>query len=452
MMHHPSVGALSLVLAIAYFSTARAEENWPQWRGPDRNGTSSATNLPTTWSLDENIVWRTPLPSWSGSSPIIWGDRIFLISPSAATSNELEQDAVGKLGRWGNRVPGGSTMQLLCISRTDGSILWQRDLDQGNRLFGKQNSSSPSPVTDGQHIWAMTGTGAVVAFDFEGNEIWKKNLQQEYGPFGLNWGYAASPLLYDGKLIIEVLHGAQTDDPSYVIAFDAASGDMLWRQERITDAPHESPDAYSTPGIFVHSGQAQIIISGADYVTGHDPNSGAEIWRLPGLNPSRASNYRVVGSPVVIDGMVYTPTRKVPLLALDDGDDGDPATMKVVWQWSGAGAPDVPTPVSDGKYFYMVEDRGLVTCLDAKTGKLVWGPERTVPGTVSSSPVLADGKLYFVNEDAATVVVKAGPEFELLATNELDETYTLSSIAVVDRQLFIRTSTHLYCIGNIAVD
>lgn len=435
---------------------ATAQDNWPQWRGPDLNGVSGATGLPATWSLTENIVWKTPLPSWSGGTPVIWGDRIFLTSPSepqAAPATEppetQQQPRRRRRGGYGGggRNPGGQKLLLICISRTDGAVLWQRELDEGNQLHRKGNNSSPSPVTDGEHVWAVTGNGTVTAFDMEGNRVWQRNLQDDHGRFGLNWGYASSPLLYDGKLIIEVLHGFRTDDPSYVIAFDARTGDELWRQERLTDAPMESPDAYTTPVLLEHEGQTQIVISGADYVTGHDPDTGKEIWRAAGLNPRGARNYRIVASPLAVDGMVYAPTRVRPLLALRIGGTGDLTKSNLVWKWDQSGGPDVPTPACDGKYFYMVNDSGLATCLDAKTGEVIWGPERTVRGTVSGSPILADGKLYFTNEDAVTVVLAAGRKFNILGTNELDGSYTLSSPVTSGPHLFIRTATHLYCIG-----
>ena len=190
------------------------------------------------------------------------------------------------------------------------------------------------------------------------------------------------------------------------------------------------------------------MISGGDYVTGHQPDTGKEIWRSGGLNPSQEGNYRVVGSPFAVEGIIYAPTRKRPLLALRAGGTGDITDSHLLWKWDGPGAPDVPTPACDGTYFYMVDDRGLVTCLDAKTGEVVWGPERTAQGTVSSSPILADDKLYITNEYAVTTVIAAGPAFKVLATNELDGSYTLSSPAVSDSQLFMRTGTHLYCIGT----
>jgi outer membrane protein assembly factor BamB len=324
---------------------------------------------------------------------------------------------------------------------------WERTLDTGNELHRKGNNSSPSPVTDGTHVWAVTGTGAVTALDMEGNQVWQHKLQDEYGKFGLLWGYASSPLLHDGTLYVEVLHGFHTDDPSYLVAFDALTGEVRWRTERPTDAPREAPDAYTTPLLLQHGGRTQIVVSGADYVTGHDPDSGTELWRVAGLNPRSAPNYRIVASPLYADGMIYAPTRIRPLLALRVPDGTTSTTPEVAWKWDERGAPDVPTPACDGKRFYMVDDSGMATCLDAKTGEVIWGPQRTVQGTVSSSPLLADGKVYITNEEAVTVVLDAGPEFKILATNELDGTYTLSSPVPSGSQLFVRTSSHLYCIG-----
>jgi outer membrane protein assembly factor BamB len=209
----------------------------------------------------------------------------------------------------------------------------------------------------------------------------------------------------------------------------------------------ESPDAYTTPTVHARDGKTQIVISGGDYVTGHDPATGKELWRAAGLNPRKARNYRIIASPVAVDGMVYAPTRKTPLLALRAGGSGDVTESHLAWKWEGPAAPDVPTPVCDGKRFFMVDDRGLVTCLDAKTGEVIWGPERTALGTVSASPLLADGKLYITNEDGVTTVVAAGDEFEVLATNEVERAYTLSSLAVAGSDLFLRTGTHLYRIG-----
>jgi outer membrane protein assembly factor BamB len=222
------------------------------------------------------------------------------------------------------------------------------------------------------------------------------------------------------------------------------TGKTLWRVERPTDAVTESPDAYTTPALLRVDKATEIVVSGADYVTGHDPATGKELWRAGGLNPERNPFYRIVASPVVSDGLVYVPTRVRPLLVLRAGGRGDVSKSHLAWATENG--PDVPTPVTDGKYFYVVNDRGLMWCLDAKTGKEVYGQQRLKPGTYSASPVLADGKVYVTNEDGVTSVIKAGPQFEVLAENDLGE-YCLSSPAVSEGQLFIRTSNHLYCIG-----
>ena len=356
------------------------------------------------------------------------------------------EDAAGGRGRFGGggRSPGGNDILLFCISRSDGSVLWNTKIDEGNALHMKGNHASPSPVTDGEHVWVVTGNGGVAALDFAGEIIWKKNLQEMYGDFGLNWGYASSPLLFEDRIIIEVLHGMRTDDPSYLVAFNKDSGDVIWKVDRPTDAPMESPDAYTTPVVIERGGSKEIVISGGDYVTGHDPATGAELWRVAGLNPQKNRMYRIIASPVAVDGMIYAPTRVRPLLAIR-ASEGDP---EVAWTWEQQGSPDVPTPVCDGEYFYMINDSGMATCANAKTGETVWGPERTVSGNVSSSPVLADGKIYFTNEEGVTVVLEAGPAFNMLAANELDGSYTLSSPTPAGEHLFVRTGTHLYCIGK----
>jgi outer membrane protein assembly factor BamB len=431
----------------------RAELNWPQWRGPHHNGVSDAKSLPMQWSATENIVWRTPLPSWSAATPIIWGDRIFIVSPSKSEP-KTEPKPGEKQGQSSRRMrrsaldPGGPKLLLFCISKKDGKILWERDLDDNNQIHRKQNDATPSPVTDGKHVFVVTGTGKVAAFGMDGESVWMKDLQKDYGPFGHNWGYGSSPLLHAGSLIIEVLHGMKTDDPSYIVSFNAATGELQWHQERPTDAEMESPDAYTTPVLLEYEGKTQIVISGGDYVTGHNFETGKEIWRAAGLNPLKRRNYRVVSTPIVVDGIIYAPTRKNPLLALKVGGTGDITESHLVWKYEGSGAPDVPSPVCDGEYFYMIDDRGLVTCLDAKTGALIWGPEPTTEGIVSASPILVDGKLYILNENAVTSIVSVGPQFKLLATNELDGSYTLASPAVSGSQLFVRTSTHVYCIGK----
>jgi outer membrane protein assembly factor BamB len=413
---------ISIVVAAGLGTQARAE-NWPQWRGPALNGVSGEPNLPTRWSKTENITWRLALPAWSGSTAIVWGERIFL------------------------NVAEGEDLSLWMVDRASGTPAWKKHLSGGNHRERKQNMSSPSPVTDGQHVWVMTGTGILKAFDFDGKELWARDIQKDHGRFGLNWGYASSPLLHGDSLYVQVLHGMKTDDPSYLVRIDKATGKTLWRVERPTKAIHESPDSYTTPALLRYGKATEVVITGGDVVTGHDPATGRELWRANGLNPDNNPAYRIVASPIVFGEMVYAPTRERPLLALRAGGRGDVTTSHRVWSFDSG--PDVPTPVTDGTYFYIVRDNGVMFCLDAKTGERIYGPERLRPATYSGSPILADGKIYVTNEDGVTVVVRAGSKFEVLAENDLGE-YTLSSPAVSDGQLFLRTDSALYAVGRRA--
>ena len=414
----------TLILAFIFdsgFVTPLSAENWPAWRGPWANGVSGETNLPVKWSKTENITWRLALPEWSGSTAIIWGERIFL------------------------NVAEGTELYLWCVDRTKGEPIWKKHLSGNNHRERKQNMSSPSPVTDGRQVWVMTGTGFLKAFDFTGKELWARDIQKDYGRFGLNWGYASSPLLHEDSLYVQVLHGMRTDDPSYLLRIDKATGKTIWRVERPTTAIRESPDSYTTPALLRYASATEIVVTGGDAVTGHDPATGKELWRANGLNPRNDAAYRIVASPIVFGEMIYAPTRERPLLALKPGGRGDVLKSHVVWSFESG--PDVPTPVTDGTHFYVVRDNGVMFCLDAKTGKPIYGPMRLPPATYSGSPVLADGKIYVTNEDGVTAVAKAGPQFELLAQNDFGE-YTLSSPAISEGQIFIRTESALYAIGR----
>jgi outer membrane protein assembly factor BamB len=410
------------VLAIVLFSlTVAYAENWPQWRGPSLNGTSNERNLPLRWTTEENISWKLALPAWSGSTPVIWGDRIFL------------------------NVADGNDLYLWSVDKTKGVVIWKKLLGSGNVKMRKQNMSSPSPVTDGKNVYVMTGTGILKGFNFNGAELWSRDIQKDYGEFGLNWGYASSPLLWQDSLYVQVLHGMRTDDASYLLRLDSKNGKTVWKVERHTNAIRESPDSYTTPALLRYGKNAELVITGGDCVTGHDLVTGKELWRANGLNPDNDPSYRIVASPVIFDEIVYAPTRVRPLLALKAGGRGDITASHVLW--STANGPDVPTPVTDGKYFYIVNDRGIMWCLDARTGAQIYAQQRIKPGTYSGSPILADGKLYATNEDGLTTVIKAGPRFEVLAENALND-YCLSSPAVSDGQIFIRTAQYLYCIGK----
>src|SRR6185436_14503554 len=223
------------------------------------------------------------LPAYSGSTPIIWGDLVFLNVATASATGQLE---------------------LWAVDRNKKEPVWKRPIAGGNHIERKQNMSSPSPVTDGRNVWVMTGVGILKSFDFSGKELWSRDIQTDHGRFGLNWGYASSPLLHEDALYVQVLHGMKTDDPSYVLRIDKTSGKTLWRIERPTRAERESPDSYTTPLLLQYNGKTEIVVSGGDAVTGHDPASGKELWRVDGLNPEQRFDYRIVASPTVMAGLI----------------------------------------------------------------------------------------------------------------------------------------------------
>jgi len=420
-MRQSLVTVASVFILFALFIPPLTAEEWPQWRGPMLNGTSSEKNLPIRWSTTENVTWKLAMPERSGSTPIVWGDYVFL------------------------NVGEGSNLSLWAVDRTSGAVRWKRPLSAGNRRMMKQQMSSPSPVTDGRSVWVMTGTGVLKAFDFSGKELWGRDIQADYGRFGLQWGYASSPLLFEDSLYVQVLHGMHTDDPSYLLRIDKATGKTVWRVLRMTRARFESPDAYTTPALLKHGNSTEIVITGGDVVTGHDPATGQELWRADGLNPSNDGSYRIVASPVVYGDLLFAPSRERPLLALKPGGRGDVTKSHVLWSFNNG--PDVPTPVSDGTYLYSINDRGILYCLDARTGKVIYGPQRLRNATYSGSAVLADGRIYITDEDGVTTVIRSGPKFELLSQNDLQD-YTLSSPAISDGQIFVRTASFIYAIGR----
>ena len=469
---------------VTFGGTTALAQHWPHWRGPTHDGVSLETNLPVSWGAEckpespapapaavrpadegavpqtpnappqgrgrgrgqpaegrpltsiackdfdtKNVAWKLPLPAYSGSTPIIWGNTIFLNVATAANTGSIE---------------------LWAIDRNRPEVKWKRLIVEANHMERKQNMSSPSPVTDGKHVWVMTGLGVFKAFDFDGKEIWSRDLQADYGKFGLNWGYASSPLLRPEALYVQVLHGMKTDDPSYVLKIDKMTGKTMWRVERPTPAVRESPDSYTTPAWVEANGRGELIITGGDVVSSHDPASGKEYRRADVLNPTRGANYRIVASPTIVDGLIIAPSRNNPLVAMRPGGSGDVAATHVAWTF--AQGPDVPTPVSDGKLLYIVRDGGVVFALDVKTGETVYGPERLPAGTYSASPILADGKIYVTTEEEGlTTVFRAGPKFEILSSNALlgdCSPYCLSTVAISEGQLFIRSASYLWAIGE----
>ena len=431
--------ATVVLIALALFASAASAGNWPQWRGPHFNGSSAETGLPTTFSPTENVAWKATLPGVGASTPIVWGDHVFLTA----------------------QVAGSRELWALCLDRGDGSVRWRKRMGTGFTNKQGNTGASPSAITDGKTVWFYFGTGELAAFDFAGNERWQRNIDTDHGPFDLLWNYGATGLLLDGRLIIPVIHGpldrpgGGTPGPAatgakaargFLLAVDPATGKDLWKQVRPTDAIHEAKQAYTTPVPFEGGGRKMVLVTGGDYVTGHDPATGKELWRSPTYNPAQDRNYRTIVSPAVADGMVLAcaPRGGQRIVAAAVGQ----ASSKWTWE-KREHSPDVATPLTyQDKVFVLVGTRKTILCLDPKTGDTLWEGDLGAKAVFQASPTGADGKIYCINMKGETVVLSAGDAFEVLHRVEMGGTDCRASVAVSDGQLFIRTDARLFCIGT----
>ena len=432
-IHRFTVLGLSSFL---FFSTfIAAAENWPQWRGPAFNGSTTEKNLPSSWSKTENVRWVTPLPGPGHATPAIWGDSVFVTSPDA------EKNLV-----------------LICLDRRDGKVRWQKTVGIGDKVIGRNNMASPSPVTDGKTVFVMFGTGDLAAFDFSGKQIWARNLCKEYGKFSIMWLYGSSPMLYEDKLYIQVLQREPTDyshaiddkpkRESYLLCVDPKSGKDIFRHIRPTDADKESQESYATPIPYKGKNGAEILLVGGNVITGHNPKTGEELWRCGGLNAKNGPWMRVVPSPVAADGLIWAcAPKKEPILAIRDGGKGTITDTHVAWRFDQYPTDCVTPLYYDKKLFVLDGDKQMMSCLDPKTGKVVWQNSMGIRDIFRASPTGADGKLYCFSERCTAVVMNAA-DGKILSTIKMDEGQTHSTIAAAQGSLFVRTAENLYCIGK----
>ena len=410
--------------------------NWPQWRGPEFNGSADETNLPTEWSQTQNVAWVTPLPGYSGATPVVWEDSVFVSSP-----NEQKD------------------LLLLCLDRANGSVRWQQKVASGDFDKGRNNAASPSPVTDGHRVYILFATGDLAAFDFSGKQLWHRNLAQDYGRFAIMWIYGSSPMLYRDRLYVQVLQHAKvpedyshaqdgkTERDSYLLCVDPATGKDLWRHVRPTDAFSEAQEAYSTPIPVQNGDRSEIIVVGGNYVTAHSTEDGAELWRCAGLNDKHQPFWRIVPSPVSVDGLVFACGPKHdPVLAIKDGGRGLVTATHMAWKFSEYPS-DCPTPlVYNQRLFVLDGDRQVMTALEPGTGRKLWQGNLGIHEIFRASPTGADGKIYCISESGTAVVLSAGEEFKVLSTNRMGESPVRSSIAAAKGELFIRTAKNLHCL------
>ncbi len=436
----------ALCLAVAITLSTTQAENWPHWRGPALNGSSSEKGLPTQFSPTENVKWSLDLPGISGATPIIWDDKVFVMSPDA------QKD------QW-----------LICVGRTDGKVLWKQKLAGGMLDKGRGNSTSPSPVTDGKTVWALVGTGQLAAFDMDGKSLWQRDLGKDYGAFNIMWVYGSSPLLFAGKLYVQVLQRTPADGgypgvtdkgdrESYLLALEPATGKTLWKHVRPTDAKLESMESYASPIPHAVGGKSQILLAGGDVLSGHDPETGAELWRGGGINPKRGEWMRIVPSPVSAGDVAFVAgPKQSPAIAYKTDGKGDVSETGKAWTFDEKRTPDCATPAyHDGKLFVFDGDSHTMTVMDAKTGAKLW--QKALENLDKSkgkevfraSPTIADGKIYNIGERGTVVIQNAadGTQLAVIPMSTGGPEGVRSSIAVSGGNLFIRTVDKLYSIGK----
>jgi outer membrane protein assembly factor BamB len=416
--------------------------DWPHWRGPFLNGSTDEKNLPGKLNLTENVKWTSPLPGYSSATPIICKGRVF-VSSTDKESNDL-------LG--------------LCFDAKTGKELWRKKLGTVTRTIRRNNMATPSPVTDGDNVYFMYGTGELACLNYNGDIIWTRNIEADYGNISTNWGYSSSPLIYKGRLYILVQRGAsmfrregQNSEGSklpepFLLAIDPKTGKNIWKQPRKTDAIAEALDAYSTPIAFENNGRTEIIVIGADYVTSNDPDTGKELWRYQ-YAEQKIRNWRVVPSLVAAEGLIFgvQPRGGNDLFALKiDDANGTLSKDHIAWTFRGP-TPDVSTPLYYKGNLYVLDGqrRKMVTCLDAKTGRQRWQGSIGGSGPWRASLTAADEKIYCINESSEVIILAADPnKFEILSRIDLEDSPVQASIAIAEGHLFIRTASKLFCMGN----
>lgn len=422
---------LVLVAVVVCLSRSAMSENWPSWRGPQGNGVSTEKNLPLEWGPDKNVAWKLALPGPAGATPVVWGERIFLTSVNDA----------GEL--------------LLLAVDTSGKQLWQQIVASGNKVArgDEGNSASPSPITDGRHVWTFMGEGTLACYTVDGAEVWKSSLQDRYGKFSIQFGMSSTPVLEDGVLYLQLIHGEGNPETreACVVALDGTTGKEVWRVDRPSDAEAENEHSYASAMLY-RDGQTKLLLThGADFIVAHDLQDGHEVWRCGGLNRRDDTvlpydpTLRFVASPVSAPGIIVVPSAKQhPVLAIRPDGQGDitQAADKILWTWKRT--PDVPTPVIVDDLVYLCMENGNLTVLEAQTGKEIY-TQATHRQRHRASPVYADGRLYLTARDGRITVIQAGREFKELAVNELGEDQSASP-AISNGTIYLRTFQHLWAI------
>ncbi|MBI3405189.1 MAG: PQQ-binding-like beta-propeller repeat protein [Acidobacteria bacterium] len=437
-----------IILSGAMLGTGLAEpgpastnSNWPGWRGGDGSGVSNATGLPVEWSETKNIQWKSAIPGRGHSSPIVWGNRIFLTTAIEGDVLAGAKAPVHMVNGQPFRHPDSvgadkqHTLKVICLDRDSGKILWEQTAYAGavyDDRHRQASYASPTPVTDGKSVFAFFGSEGLYAYDFSGKQIWKVDMPK-IGSLGV--GIGVSPILFENTVILQV--DIEDGTGSFIAAYDKKTGKEVWK------TPRKIEVSWCTPVIARTGNRTELIASGNEFIISYDPATGKELWKIKGLESN------AIHTPMVGHGMVYVTTgswaKRIFAIKLDGklGPDGAP---EIAWKYD-RGTAYVASPVLYGDYLYLTTDKGILTCLDAKTGEVKYtGGRVPVPASFTSPLTAYDGKIFQLSEDGDTFVIKAGPEHQVLGTNPLGEPI-YSSPALADGKVFIRGMKNLYCIS-----
>jgi outer membrane protein assembly factor BamB len=431
---------LTLLSTIVLVESASFASNWPQWRGPAGSGISDEKNLPTQWSTAKNIKWKTPIAGRAHSSPIVWGNRIFLttaiegdVVPGAKAVKHmmgdkefLHPDSIGADKK--------HTFKVICLDSETGRVLWEQTAFEGTPYDNRHRKSSyaaSTPATDGKHVFAYFGSEGLYAYDMKGKLAWKADLGK-LATVGMGTG--TSPILYENVVLMQC--DEDNGSSSFIVALDKKTGKEVWR------TPRKVQVSWATPMLVKTAKRTELITSGTEAIIAYDPATGKELWRHKGVESN------AIPSPVANSDMVFIsagfPAKVV--MAINLGGSGDLADT-VAWKYA-KGTAYVPSPILYNGYLYLTTDRGIITCLDAKTGEVKYeGGRVPIPATFTASPVAFDGKILLTSEDGDTFMIKAGPTHEILGTNSVGEP-VYASPAIADGRIFIRGEKNLYAIGN----
>ena len=427
----------SIPILLLAFTALAADDDWPRYRGPNNDGVARG-DAPLEWSTTKNVAWKLPIPGLGHSSPVLWGNKLFVTTavPMKPIAGGGSANSGGRGGPPSAGMGHEYSFRLLCIDRNSGKILWEREATKAVPHEGYHGTygsyASNTPATDGKHVVAFFGSRGVYVYDMEGKPVWNK----QFPPMGmrLQFGEGVAPVLDENSLYLKF----DQQKGSYFLALDKNTGKELWRADR-----EGEESSWSPPLVLTHGGKKMVVVSGDGKTRAYDPATGKVIWQAAGLGGN------VIPAPVTTDGVVYVMSgfRNPNLLAIRLGREGDlTGTDAILWT-NQRGNSYTPSPVLHEGKLYVLTDSGMLSCFDAKSGKPFYHQQRLPkPYNFKSSPVAVNGKLYMATEEGDVVVAKMGEKYEVLATNEMPDQMFIATPAVVEGSIYLRSQDHLYCI------